>query len=193
MSYRYVQVGKLLISLTHLKCLRREELEQWVGGEEARKLISRAQRHLVLVSPAYAELAYSGGKILLSPGLTLVSGLDFTVEPDPLRVSQQIDDDLLWHLLIEVPKLLDVERAPILVEDLDYRFTRHAREGVMYALDIMERVSSVYRVPFIVTGSIELLGMWSWLHTVARVYDEKGRSIVLVNGEPRVVMVGEYE
>ncbi|RLF06945.1 MAG: hypothetical protein DRK00_00080 [Thermoprotei archaeon] len=187
MRPRYLQVGKLLISLTHLKCLRREELEQWVGAERAAQLLAMAKKHMVLLHPLYAELSYPGGRLLVSPGLTLVVGEEFKLTPEPIAPEARLDEEFLWDLLIELPRRLEARRAPVLVEDLDERFTRHVNEGILYALDIMERVANVYRVPFVVTGAARLFGMWSWLHTILRVYDKRGGSLLLVDGQPVVV------
>jgi len=187
MRPKYLQVGRLLMSLTHLKCLRREELEQWVGAERATQLLTMAESHIILLHPLYAELSYPGGRLLVSPGLTLASGVEFGLSPEPIKPRARLDEEFLWDLLVELPRRLEAERAPVLVEELDERFTRHVDEGILYALDIMERVASVYRVPFVVTGAAKLLGMWSWLHTILRVYDKKGVSLLLVDGQPVVV------
>jgi len=183
----YVTVGKLRLTLTHLKCLRLEELAQWVGREEAERLLERAARHRVLLKPLIAELRHPAGSLTLSPGLALLSGVEFAVNIEPLTVGGSRDDDFLWELLIEVPQLLEVERRPVLVEEPDARFSRHAREGVLYALDIMERVSSVYKVPFIVTGSAGLASLWRWLHTVIRARGWRGEELVVVDGEVKVL------
>lgn len=187
MRPKYLQVGRLLMSLTHLKCLRREELEQWVGAERAARLLAMAERHVVLLHPLYAELSYTGGRLLVSPGLTLVSGVEFELRPEPIALRARLDDEFLWDLLVELPRRLEGGRAPVLVEDLDERFTKHVDEGILYALDVMERVAGVYRVPFIVTGPAKLLGVWSWLHTILRVYDKRGGSLLLIDSQPVVM------
>lgn len=186
MTVEYVQVGKLELSLLHLKCFRLKELEQWVGKDNAAHLAKAASSHAALIPPLYAELQLQGSRILLSPGLSLVSGVELKLDRQPITLGLERDGDFLWRLLIDVPKLLERERNPVVVEDLEERFSRNVKEGVMYALDIMERVSRVYRIPFMVTGSLNLMGAWSWVHSIVKVRGERGESIILVDSEPLV-------
>ncbi len=186
MRQGYVTVGRLRLSLAHLRCLRREELELWVGREEAERLVSLASRHRVLLKPLTVELRHPGGSLVLSPGLTLVAGVEFELSEEPLPLEGR-NDDFLWGLLVEVPRALEAERKPVLVEELDARFSRHVEDGVLYALDIMERVCRVYRVPFVVTGPAKLAGAWRWLHTIVGAKGVKGERLVVVDGEVAVV------
>ncbi|MEM1508548.1 MAG: hypothetical protein QXY49_01925 [Thermofilaceae archaeon] len=114
----------------------------------------------------------------------MVSGVELKLDRQPITLGSEHDGDFLWHLLIDVPKLLEHERNPV-VEDLEERFSRNVKEGDMYTLDIMERVSRVYRVPSMLTGSLNM-GAWSWVHSIVKVRGEKGESIILVDGEQLV-------
>ena len=181
---RVVEIRGKRISLTHLKCFRRMELERWLGREEAERLVEVARKHITAITPLYATLHFMGRRITLSPGPSLVSGVEFRVTPEPLETLGELDEDFLYTLLFEVPEMLDVERRPVLVERLDERFTQRVEEGVRYALDVVERISRVYRIPFIVTGQPSLLGVWGWHHTLVRVFDERHRPLVLLDGWP---------
>lgn len=186
MSQAYVQAGKLLLSLTHLKCLRREELEMWVDKEAAARLMKRAAQHRVFFEPLPAELKYSGGTIVASPGLILVSGLDFELSPEPLVVEGR-NDEFVWQLLISTPRQLDEGRRPVLVEELDARFSRHQAQGLRYSLDVMERVSGVYKVPFVVTGSARLATEWRWLHFIIKAKGSRGEELLVIDGEVKAL------
>ncbi|RLF05866.1 MAG: hypothetical protein DRK00_03295 [Thermoprotei archaeon] len=169
------------VTLTHLKVFREGELGYLVGNVKARKLLEIARRHVAVPPPLYATLTFRTGRLTLAPGPSLVSGVKFVIMPEPMEAPMGFGSEFIRALLLRVPKMLEISRAPILVKDLDERVKG---EGVKYALDIMERVARVYRVPFIVTGSLTLLGAWSWRHSLVRVYDKWGRSLILVDGRP---------
>ncbi|MCS7104915.1 MAG: hypothetical protein NZ954_05045 [Thermofilaceae archaeon] len=186
MRQEYVEVGKLRLSLPHLKCLRREELEQWVGNHEAERLLAKAFKHKVVLKPIHAEIRYGYGRLALSPGVTLVSGLEFTITPPPIYLSGDRDADFLWNLLVILPQRLDSMRAPVYVEELENRFSCNVIEGAKYALDVMERISSVYKIPFVVSGSAELVNLWGWLHTLIKARGSRGEAVLFVDGEVKV-------
>jgi len=174
------------VTLTHLKVFREDELGYLIGNAKARKLIEIAKRHVAAMPPLYATLTFRTGRLTLAPGLSLVSGVDFVLRPEPIEAPASFGNELIHDLLLKVPKMLEALRAPVLVRDLDERVKG---EGVKYALDVMERVARVYKVPFIVTGSLPLLGAWSWRHTLVRVYDRWGKSLVLVDGKPIALLL----
>lgn len=176
-----VVVGREAFTLRHLKVFRREELAA-VFGELAPVLEKKLESVIVLLTPLYAKAGICGREILLSPGVTLVRGAVLNLQ-GALHVPPFLDAEFLEYLLFDLPRALEEERRVVVVEDLDGRFTVHAKEGIGYSLDILLRVASVYRVPVVVYGS-GLSEGWGYFSRRIRCEKLGEREVCTVDGEP---------
>ncbi|MEM0495058.1 MAG: hypothetical protein QXU72_07370 [Thermofilum sp.] len=175
-----VVVGKEAFTLRHLKVFRREELEA-IFGELAPSIERELSRALLLLAPLAVRAQVCGREVLLAPGLTYVRGAALAV-PGALTVPGLLDADFLEYLLFDLPRVLEEGRRAVLVEDLDDRFTQHEEQGIRYALDILSRVASAYRVPVVVFGG---RASEEWRGYVKRIIctKEEGRVLCFVDGE----------
>lgn len=175
-----VVVGREVFTLRHLKVFRREELAA-IFGELAPGIERELSRAVFLLAPLTVKGWVCGREVLLTPGITYANYAALEV-PGALAIPGLLDAEFLEYLLFDLPKMLEEERRAVLVEDLDARFTVHEEQGVQYALDILHRISSVYRVPVIVFG-----GQHSseWGRYVKRILckREGGRVSCFVDGE----------
>lgn len=175
-----VVAGKEAFTLRHLKVFRREELEA-IFGELAPSIERELGRTLLLLAPLTVKARVCGRELLLTPGLTYVRGALLTV-PEAISVPGLLDADFLEYLLFDLPRVLEEGRRAVLVEDLDARFTRSEEQGVDYALDILSRVASVYKVPVVVFGGQRSEG---WRGYVKRIVcgKEGDRVVCFSDGE----------
>lgn len=176
-----IVVGSETFSRRHLKVFRREELEE-IFGEVAEDLARVAEATVVFSSPLSVEVEFCGNRYSLPPGITHVRGASLSV-PRCTYVPEYLDEEFLEYLLFDLPRELDGTRAPVVVEDMPRRFTRWAREGVLYALDILSRVARVYRVPVVVYGDEETEGLWRYARRFACIREGPERAC-FVDGEP---------
>lgn len=182
MSELTVTVGRESFSLTHLKVFRREELEG-VFGDLWRDVWRLAGSHVVIFKPLFVSIEVCGGeKVGVGPGVALVFGLDLR-PGEWTSVPALLDGDFLEYLLFDLPKRLDGFRSAVLVESLGSRFTRDVEEGVSYALDILYRVSRVYRVPVIVLDRYELSQRYPFSRVVGCRRGDDGKKYCVVDGE----------
>ena len=160
-----VKVGKYELSLRHLSIFKIEELERLVKDRKvAEELLEKAKTAVYVSMIRPTILKIKNLEYYFPVGVSLVvdryNVLDY--EPKPFSVPDYIDKDFLEYLAFKLPKKLDTFRTPVYVPDVDDRFTKHVREGVVYAADIMERIGRAYQVQIICTGSLILKDYWSW-------------------------------
>ena len=137
---------------------------------------------MVLLKPLEVEVRLCENYgVRLGPGVFLVFGLE--LDEGYLGVPPLLDGDFLEYLLFDLPKTLDRGRRPVLVEDIVERFTRNVDEGVVYALDILFRVSRVYRIPVVVFEGRDISGRYSFSRALGCARGEDGRTYCSVNGE----------
>lgn len=175
-----VIAGKEAFTLRHLRVFRREELEA-IFGDLSSSIERELSRAVLLQAPLTVRVVVCGKEVVLTPGITYVRGASLEV-PNSLPVPALLDADFLEYLLFDLPRLLEEKRQAVVVEDLDARFTVHEEHGVLYALDILYRVASVYGVPVVVFG-----GQRSerWRGYVRRITCERrgGREICFLDGD----------
>jgi len=150
---RYILVKEKL-SPRHLSLLYREEvgdslLEEWRKARESVRFS--------LLRPISAVLTVYGLRINLPYGLILANFSEFEVEPEALVVGDYTDEDFIRYILYDVPRLLDGSRRPVIVPELDERFSRNVIEGIVYSADILLRIGVAYRVPCIAVCSLHAL------------------------------------
>ncbi len=179
MSVREIVVGKEKFTSAHILVFSDEELRA-IFGETGIRLRELAAHVGVKLDDIVAEIELCPGSTLpLGPGVTLVHGVPLSLEGG-LIVPPLLDEEFLEYLLFDVPRSLDGLRQAVVVEELDDRFTRDPEDGVRYALDILGRISRVYRVPVIVTGRESLAGYGF----DRRIIRPRGSGAVYVDGEP---------
>lgn len=182
MSVRSVTVGRESFSLTHLKVFRREELEG-IFGDLWQDVWRLAGSHVVIFKPLFVDIDLCGSEnVKIGPGVALVFGMDLWSD-EWFSVPAQLDGYFLEYLLFDLPKRLDEFRSAVVVEDLGSRFTRDVEEGVSYALDILYRVSMVYRVPVLVLDNYELYPRYSFSRVVGCWRGDDGKTYCIVDGE----------
>ncbi len=179
MSVREIVLGNERFTAAHILVFTEEELAS-IFGEAGVRLRELAQHAETGFSDLVVELeACPGYHVPLRPCVALIAGIPLRLEGG-LTVPPLLDDEFLVYLLFDLPKTLDGLRRAVVVEDLDERFTRDVDDGIRYALDILGRVSRVYRVPVIVTGGARLAG-YTFDRRIVR---PKGEGVVYVDGEP---------
>lgn len=157
---KLVVVGREQFSRAHLKVFREAEVRA-IFGQVAEEVLQMTRDVVVLFPPLIVHVELCGKSAYLPPGVSLASGAYLKV-PGGLYVPELLDGEFLEYLLFDVPRSLDEARRPIVVEDIDQRFTTDVREGVLYALDILSRISSTYRVPVLVHGDRGLEELWGF-------------------------------
>ncbi|QOJ79376.1 hypothetical protein IG193_02630 [Infirmifilum lucidum] len=175
---RVVLIGREQFSRTHLKVFRDVEIRS-MFGELAEEVLAITRETTVLYLPLSVSVEFCGRSVYLPAGVSLASGVYLDV-PGGLYVPELLDEEFLEFLLFDLPRSLDEARRPVVVEDIDQRFTRDVREGVLYALDILSRISVTYRVPVLVYGDRSLEGAWSFARRLA--CGDKG--LCSLDGEP---------
>lgn len=153
-----IVIGREDFSRAHLKVFRVEEI-QGIFGELSDEVLRVVKDTVVLFPPMSAPVEFCGKKVYLPYGVSFASGVELGI-PDALYVPALLDGEFLEFLLFDLPKKLDERRRLIVIEDIDQRFTRYSKEGILYALDILERVASTYKVPVLVYGSMSLGDSW---------------------------------
>ncbi len=182
MSVRSVTVGRESFSLTHLKVFRREELEG-VFGDLWQDVWRLAHSHVVIFKPLFVDINLCDSEdVKVGPGVALIFGMDVWSD-GWFSVPALLDGDFLEYLLFDLPKRLDEFRSVVVVEDVSSRFTRDVEEGVSYALDVLYRVSRVYRVPVLVLDSYELYRRYTFSRVVGCRIGDDGKTYCIVDGE----------
>ncbi|MEZ0345821.1 MAG: hypothetical protein ABWK01_04660 [Infirmifilum sp.] len=154
-----IVIGREGFSRAHLKVFRDEELRA-IFGELADEASRISLETTVLFQPLTTQVEVCSSRVILPHGVILVSGIDLEI-PRSFYVPAVLDGEFLEYLLFDLPRKLDVERKPVIVEDLDQRFTRDANSGIVYALDILRRIAATYKVPVVVSGD-------RWLEEIGR-------------------------
>ncbi len=187
---RYILVKEKL-SMRHLAMLYKEEvgeelLEEWMRAREAVRYS--------FLSPVVGEVVVNDLRLSLPYGLScIVDSYGYiSVLPEPIMVKDCIDHDFIRYLLYDLPKMLDEDRRPVLVEGFDERFTKNAVQGLIYAGDILKRVGIMYRVPVAVKCCINTLGYLKWVNTYIIVKRE-GRTYLQQLPENIYFEVRDYE
>lgn len=175
---RLVVIGREQFSPVHLKVFREEELRA-IFGEVAEEVARIAGQTIALFPPLAVKVEVCGRQVHLPQGLSFASGVELNI-PDGLYVPALLDGEFLEFLLFDLPRKLDEARRAVVVEDLDQRFTRDVEEGVLYSLDILSRVSAVYRVPVLVHGSRHVEELWGFAKSIVCVEGER----CYLDGEP---------
>ncbi|AKG38702.1 hypothetical protein MA03_04620 [Infirmifilum uzonense] len=169
-----IVVGREEFSRVHLKVFREEEVRA-IFGEMSEELLKLSRDTLVLFQPLSVSVEFCGRKVSLPFGVSLASGVELEI-PGCIYVPALLDGEFLEFLLFDLPRKLDENRKPVVVEDVDQRFTRDVREGILYALDILDRISSTYRIPVVVYGTTSLASSWRFTR---RLYCDKSGTCFL--------------
>jgi len=106
-----------------------------------------------------------------------------SISPAPLIVPDYLDGEFVKYVFFELPKLLERERRCVFIEDLDDRFTRSVRQGLLYITDLLKRISAAYNVQVVASGSSVLEEVFEGWTNVFTVYRRGGGIYVLVKPE----------
>ena len=109
-----------------------------------------------------------------------------SISPAPFIVPDYLDEEFVRYVFSELPKLLERERRCVFIEDLDERFTKYVRQGLSYITDLLKRISTVYNVQVVVTGSPVLEDVFEDWVNVFTVYRRGGGIYVLIKPDNTV-------
>lgn len=174
------------VSAVHLSLMYPSEVARFLGveREEALKIIENARRSLAGWMPEPLSVKIGLIDYYLPPGLHLIIDkyglLKESISPAPFIVPDYLDEEFVRYVFFELPKLLERERRCVFIEDLDERFIRHARQGLVYMTDLLKRISTAYNIQVVVTGSPVLEDVFEdWVNVFA-VYRRGGGVYVLI-------------
>ena len=141
------------LSLKHIKVLTVTEIAALfsISREEAYRIKKNAEKLKESLLPLVA-VGYIAGeyKVYFPHGLNLVWLPEFKLklDPSPYESSDLLDEEYLRYLLLDLPRLLDRARKPVLILEPN-RFTRNEAEGLEYSLYILARIAYVYKIPVV--------------------------------------------